>query len=367
MPEKYISEVVLNNFRNYSQRAFSFCGGFNAIVGPNGRGKTSLLEAISLVTDARGLRGAQVSDMISQNGVKSDLPDDTLFSIFIKFNDGDKIVLLQKQDKKLIKFNEEQLRSSGILIKILKITYFVPQMEDFFLGARSNRIKFLDRTATLLFLGHGDDLRKYEFFLRERMKILLTQASQSKWLDIVEKKIAELGAAIADVRNRVLEHLNQIFSEHTTEFPTGHLHISGEVENLFDTRRATEIEAAYRKILFSNRTLDAETKKTNFGVHRSNLSVFNSSNGLRAELCSSGEQKMLLLSLIIVKAIFSKQINEGTPILLLDDMCSQIDTGTKNKLFLELKKLNIQIFITDTTEESFRTLENFSDSKIIEL
>ncbi|MDR1495149.1 MAG: AAA family ATPase [Rickettsiales bacterium] len=368
MPEKYISEVILNNFRNYSNRTFDFCGGFNILVGPNGRGKTSLLEAISLVSDARGLRGAQVDEMVSMNCKRGGtLPDDVMFSVYLKFNDRDRVVLRQKYDRKLIKFNDEQLRNTDPLTKILRITYFIPQMDQFFMEDRPARVKFLDRTADMLFVSHYANVKKYEFFLRERIKILLTNANQNRWLDIVEKKIAELGTAIADVRNRIISRLNQIFLEYTTEFPMEHLNILGEVENGFSDRRALEIENFYRRTLFSNRDIDRETKKTNFGVHRSDLSVSNRVNGVKAELCSSGEQKMLLLSLIVTRAIFSKQINSGATVLLLDEACSHIDETAREKLFFELGKLDIQSFITGTDPGYFKNLEKFANSKIIEL
>ncbi|MDR2777224.1 MAG: AAA family ATPase [Rickettsiales bacterium] len=367
MVEKYISEVILNNFRNYASAAFSFCSGFNIVVGPNGRGKTSLLEAISLVSETRGLRCAQVGDMVSLNGRRETLPDDVLFSVCLKFSDLDRIVLIQKPDRKLVKLNDENLRSTDILVKMLRITYFIPQMDNFFSEDRSGRRRFLDKTAGLLFTDHYDNVKKYEFFLKERMKILLTQSVRDRWLDIVEKKIAELGTAIADVRNKVIGHLNRIFSEYTTEFPTENLSIQGEVEDMFSGARALEIEDFYRKTLLSNRNIDSELKRTNFGVHRSNLGVSNGSNGIRAELCSSGEQRMLLLSLIIARAIFSKQINGGTTILLLDEVCSHIDQRTREKLFLELQKLGIQTFLTGVTREQFDGLESCSNSKLIEL
>ncbi|MDR3078591.1 MAG: AAA family ATPase [Rickettsiales bacterium] len=367
MPRKYISEVILNNFRNYSSRAFSLGSRFNLVLGPNGRGKTSLLEAISLVSDGRSLRGAQVDDMVSLGARVGALPEDVLFSICLKFSDQDRVVLLQKRDKKLVKFNDEQLRNNDLVARVLRITYFIPQMDGFFTDNRPARLRFLDRTAAMLFLGHQTNVRKYEFFLKERMRILLTDSSQCRWLEIVERKIAELGTAIADVRNRVVDHLNRIFSERTTEFPTERLSVLGEVESGFGTMRALEIENLYRKTLFSNRNVDRETKRTNFGVHRGDLSVSNGANGVRAELCSSGEQKMLLLSLIVSRAIFSEQINGGATVLLLDELCSHMDERAREKLFLELGKLDIQTLITGTDPSYFRGLEKYSASKIIEL
>ncbi|MDR2778655.1 MAG: AAA family ATPase [Rickettsiales bacterium] len=369
MPKNYISEIILNNFRNYRENRFSFCEGFNILSGPNGRGKTNLLEAISLFSNSRGIKGARADEMVSLGARgSSGLPSGVLFSLFLKLGDHSRILIMQRYEKKLIKFNDELQRNSETLADTLKITYLVPQMDYFFIDGQENRRKFVDKTADMLFTNHYGNVKKYEFFLRERMKILLTQSNYGKWLDIVEKKIAELGTAIANVRNEVIERLNRIFSEHTSEFPMGQITINGSVENMFAETKAIEIENFYRKILHSNRNDDAKTKRTNFGVHRSDIVVFNKDKNIRAELCSTGEQKMLLLSMIVTRAIFSEQIGRGTVILLLDEVCSHIDSDTRRKLFIELQKLNAQIFLTGTSIDNFSYIvENGNNCNIIEL
>ncbi|MDR2077359.1 MAG: AAA family ATPase [Rickettsiales bacterium] len=368
MAENYISEIVLNNFRNYQRGKFSFCRGFNILYGPNGRGKTNLLEAISLFSNSRGIRGAQADEMMSLGARNNDLPDGAMFSLFLKLSDYSRILIVQKSEKKLVTFNDELQRNSEMLSDTLKITYLVPQMDYFFIDSPDNRRKFIDKTGDMLFTGHYGNVKKYEFFLRERIKILLTQSNYSKWLDIVEKKIAELGTAIADVRNKTIEYLNRIFEEHTSEFPTGKITIDGFVENMLRETKSIDTEDFYRKTLFLNRGVDSKAKRTSFGLHRSDIVVFNRDKNTRAELCSTGEQKMLLLSLIVTRAIFSKQIGRGIVILLLDEICSHIDDETRRKFFLELEKLNVQTFLSGTAIDNFsHLLESSVEKNLIEL
>ncbi|MDR1498687.1 MAG: DNA replication/repair protein RecF [Rickettsiales bacterium] len=357
MEKQYISEIVINNFRNYVNRKIEFFSDFNVIVGANGVGKTNILEAISIFSNSRGLRNAEISELININTIKQKI----LFSLFIRFfnfNLKNKLVIIQEEGGKTIKFNDETLKKSSQLTDMIKITYLTPQMDGFFTGSSSDRRKFVDKTAELLFVNHYDNVKKYEFFIKERIKILTTQTTKDKWLDIVERKIAELGTSIANVRNETIGYLNKIFENYTNNFPTGHLILNGEVETQLRTKKSMEIEDNYRRILSDNRSGDMQSKKTTFGVHRSDIDVFNKDKNIKASLCSTGEQKMLLISLIIVRTLFSKKINRGVPVLLLDEICSHIDNNAKLNLFEELKKLDVQVFLTGINRSDFTDLTN---------
>lgn len=358
MSGRYITEITLNNFRNYHCETISFKEGINVIVGNNGVGKTNILEAISLFSNFRGIRSANVCELVSITNSSNSLPKDVLFSIFIKFSSMDKILLLQKNDGKFISYNENRLKNSSELSSILGLTYFIPQMDGFFIGSSSNRRKFLDRTSDLLFTNHLDNVRKYEFFLKERMKILTTQDKYNNWLDIVEKKIAELGTSIAGVRNNTLEYLNDILQSDVTNFPTGRIELLGDVERLLLKLKAIDVENIYRENLIKFRTEDKALKRTSYGVHKSDILLFHKNKNMPANLCSTGEQKILLMSLIVTKAIFSKKISRGTTILLLDEVCSHIDQKTKKILFEELKKLDIQIFMTGINAKDFDNIQH---------
>lgn len=369
MSDQFISEIVLNNFRNYANAKFNFYSDFNIIAGPNGIGKTNLLEAISLFSNSKGIRKATTQELINlhnktnnkNNNNNIQLPNDILFSLFLKYTknkDESKLLILQKEDKKLLKHNDDILKKGSLLTNILKITWLTPQMDSFFTGASADRRKFIDRTAELLFSDHYDNVKRYEFFVKERMKILTTQTMNDRWLDIVEKKIVQLGVSIASVRNDTINYLNNIFENNTKNFPTGYILINGIIENMLMNSKAIEVEDLYLKTMFNNRSEDAISKRTNFGIHKSDIIIMNKFKNMLASLCSTGEQKMLLISLIFVRAIFTKQLNNGIPILLLDEICSHIDNNTRELFFEELRNLNIQTFLTGTKKEDFLSLSN---------
>lgn len=354
MIDNFISRIVLNNFRNYENKILDFFEDFNIIVAPNGYGKTNILESISLFNDLKGLRKATIDELKNINTVGKD----PLFSVCIKFKNNDKLVLVQKEDKKSITFNDENIKKSSFLNNLLKITWLTPQMDSFFIGSSSDRRKFIDKTAALLFTDHYDNVKKYEFFIRERLNILINQNKNDKWLDVVEKKIVSLGVSIANIRNEIIGYLNDIFLNNTTLFPVGIIKLDGFTENMLEKNDSITVENFYLNKLRENRDTDMNNKRTNFGVHKTDIVIFNKHKNMKANLCSTGEQKMLLLSLTIVRSIFSKNINKGLPILLLDEVCSHIDNETKNNLFFELKKLNIQTFITGINKEDFTNLSN---------
>jgi DNA replication and repair protein RecF len=308
-----------------------------------------------------------VSDLVLIGQKNEELPSDVLFSLFIKFANGDRILILQKSDRRFIKVNDRLLRNTNLLAELLKITYLIPQMDYFFVDNHAIRRRFIDRTVTLLSTEHYGNVKKYDFFLRERMKILITRDHRDNWLDVVEGKIAELGTAIASARNNTVQHLNKIFREYTTEFPRGQISIGGPVESRLLEEKTPEVENFYRKTLFSNRNGDLKSKRTNFGIHRSTIEVLQRDKNIRAELCSTGEQKMLLLALVVIRTIFSREIGQGTTILLLDEVCSHIDDETRGKLFSELKNLGVQTFISGTNPQNFTDLLDVgSNSRLIE-
>lgn len=361
MNEKpYISRLVLNNFRNYSYKVFDFSENNNIIIGNNGIGKTNILEAISIFGDAKGLRNAETNELININNSQN---DNYMFSLYmeIKNYDTEKISIIYQKDgdsfKKNILVNGKQIKKQAELNKILKINFIIPQMDMFFLEPSAIRRKFLDKTINLLYINHYDTVKKYEFFVKERMKILNSDIKNDKWLDIVEKKIAELGVSIASLRNDVIDILNNIFDFYDISFPIEIIKIQGDIENLLKKEKASTAENTYLNILKNNREIDFKTKKTNYGVHKSDLVIIHKTKNMPAKLCSTGEQKLLLISLIIVRCIFSKNINKGLPILLLDEIFTHLDQNTKLTLIRELKKLNIQTFLTGLYKNEFENLD----------
>ena len=372
MAERYISEIVINNFRNYLTKKLEFSNNVNIICGDNGVGKTSILEAIYFFEELKSFRKSDVLELVNSSGtVNPFLQQDILFSLYIKFfnfntNNSSSIVYKKDEDsyKKTVKVNNDVLKKNSQLKDIFKITYLIPQMDQFFTDQSSVRRKFLDKTASLLFIDHYETVKKYEFFIKERLRILTGENIDKNWLNIVEKKIVELGVSIASIRNETINIMNNIFDAYKLSFPVGVLKIDGIVESMLCSKKSIDVEDYYLNMLLNNRITDTSSKKTCFGIHKSDLVLIHKSKNVKASLCSTGEQKLLLIALMFVRCIFSKNINKGIPILLLDDIISHLDSKIRNTLFSEIKNLNVQTFITGIDIGSF---ENFRGANFISL
>lgn len=363
MSKPFISEIVINNFRNYKNYKFSFSDNFNIIYGNNGVGKTNLLEAIYFFQELKSFKGVDINNLVNIYSEKTEfLPSNVLFSLFIKLENFDinsvSVVYTKENDeiKKIIKINDKVVKKNTELRKIFRITYLIPQMDQFFTETSSIRRKFLDKTASLLYVNHYETVKKYEFFLKERIKILSSEKIDDNWLTIVEKKLAESGVAIASVRNEIVEILNNIFDTYKLRFPIGMFKIKGEIENLLLNNKAINVEKFYLEQLKKNRLSDLKSKRSNFGIHKSDIELIHKKNNISAKFCSTGEQKLLLLSLIIVRCIFAKNLNNGVNILILDETTTHLDCETKNILFYELNQLDMQIFLTGLTKKEFDNL-----------
>jgi DNA replication and repair protein RecF len=349
----FIREIMIHNFRNYTYRKFELGSDFNLLVGPNGTGKTNLLEALSLFSGGGGLRGANVTAMTHLGEKETQLPQDVVFALQLKFSTGDKVLLLQKTGRRLWQFNDKPMVKWESSIYAPKITYFVPAMESFFNGNHTNRLRFLDGTANLLFPLQLTNWHRYELLLRERLKILSTQTNARSWLDVVECKITTLAITLAISRRKTLGQLNTIFSHHIMGFPTGEIFLEDVVDQLLQEKNSNEVENSYRETLATNRELDRRLCRTNFGIHRGDLIVFHRDKNLKASLCSSGEQKLLLLALLLARVVLSHKYINSLPLLLLDEVCAHLDLSTRKKLFGELKQLGVQLVATGIDVGSF--------------
>ena len=365
MFNQYISEIVINNFRNYLTKKIDFSKNTNIIIGNNGSGKTSILEAIYFFEELKSFRKSEILDIVNFNKNQNPfLQPDILFSLYIKLVGCDftKSSIVYREDKdtykRIIKIDDENVKKVSDMKNLFKITYLIPQMDQFFIDQSATRRKFLDKTANLLFVDHYETVKKYEFFIKERLRILLSEKIDQNWLKVVEKKIVELGVSIASIRNETINIMNNIFNAYKLSFPIGILKIDGIIENMLYEKKSIDVENFYLDNLKQNRVNDINLKRTNFGIHKSDLVLIHKEKNIKASLCSTGEQKLLLIALMFVRCIFSKNINKGMPILLLDDIASYLDQKTRQSLFLEIEKLNIQTFITGIDMGIFKNVQN---------
>ncbi len=358
----YIKDLILTNYRVYENIKFSFKPNINIIYGKNGIGKTNILEALSFLTAGKGMLGANIGDVLKIIDKPTNNYNWTIFANIEDNNIADTIAIYSENDnnilKKKIKINGNIVRSQEELNKILNVIWLTPDMQTLFIDEKANRRKFLDRIVYIVDNNHSSRINKYEFLVKERMKVLQdSKKFDEHWLTVLEEKIAETGISIAVARNQVIRHLNRILVNYDFNFPKFIITIDGKFENLLlDNITAMQAEEEFRKILRDNRQQDNETKRTTEGVHKSDLRLFYQTKNMDAQFCSTGEQKLFLISFTILKALLCKELNKPQPIILLDEVFSYLDKNKKLELFNELLKLNVQSFITGTDISIFNDI-----------
>jgi DNA replication and repair protein RecF len=354
-----LTKLSLTNFRSHTAYSLIPHENFNVITGKNGAGKTNILEAISLLAPARGFRGATLSDL--QKFAASKSPEANFpWSIFAEGQgiDGQFTIgtggdvnqnTSGKSDKRIIKINGEQQRSQQTLTQHVSVQWLVPSQDQTFAAGGTSRREFLDRLTSFFFPPHDENLAKFNYVKSERKRLLERKIFDDSWLKSIELKMAEYATAIAASRLEAIILLqNAIDAAPESLFPKAMLSVAGVVEDLMQSQKALEAEGQYREMLKSNRPQDAESGRTNLGPHRSDFVVFHSLKNLPAELCSTGEQKALLLSITMASVRAKQHLSRITPILLLDEVIAHLDEKKRDEFFEVLKSLNAQTWLTGT-------------------
>ena len=251
--------------------------------------------------------------------------------------------------KRNLKINSEK-KSLMSLSEITCFSWLTPQMDRLFQGETVTRRRFIDRLVYTLDPNHGKRVTSYEKLIRERSNLLKSNNFSGEWLSAIENSISEFGVAIAAGRKSMIAHLNSELINKKGVFLGARLDIEGYLENLLNHKPAIEVEDIFRDKLLNSRKTDAERGRTTSGPHRSDLIVYNLKNNLPASLCSTGEQKSLLIAIILAEAKIISSIRGGAPILLLDEIAAHLDSEHIKSLFEELRMLNSQIWITTTNK-----------------
>lgn len=367
----FIKKLTLTNYRVYENNIFNFDKNINIIYGRNGLGKTNILEALSYLSPGKGFLNSNIMEVL--NFYKTNSCGWSIFSELENNPIVDTVSVYGEPDggivRKKIKINNNPAKTQDELSKIFNIIWLTPDMQNFFNDATSVRRKFLDRIVYMIDNTHSSRVAKYEFFVKERIKVLTDNYKFDKnWLSILEEKIAETGVSIAVARNEIVKHLNQLLENYEFNFPKFIISIDGYFENiLLDNIKSLEVEKIFKDILFKNRDDDKNSKRTNAGVHKSDLRLFYQTKNIDAQFASTGEQKLFLISFTILKALLCKKLSKADPIILLDEVFSYLDKSKKMELFNELLKLNIQSFITGTEVGLFADLGCEDMVKFIDL
>lgn len=354
-----VTALSLTHFRNYERYQLACDERPVVITGKNGIGKTNILEALSLLAPGKGLRGATLPSMDYRGestykspwGIRFTLASGDYSTEIGTAHDG--------KGKRRIKIDQEEKRHQTALLEQCSVIWLTPAMAGLFTGPASERRKYLDRIICYFDSEHSSRLYAYEHSMRERM-VLLKEQGDPKWIQILEAKMAERSVAIAAARLEILERLtHHIVHDQEARFPKAELHINGAVEQQLQKNiPAVEIEENILAELHRYRQEDANYGRTRFGIHRSDLNVTYQTTSMMAAECSTGEQKALLLSMIMAEARAKALWSGKTPILLFDEVIAHLDEARREALFEESLALKMQIWMTGVERGVFSFLED---------
>jgi DNA replication and repair protein RecF len=358
-----IQSLTLTDFRSYAAATLCIAAGTVVLHGPNGAGKTNLLEALSLFTPGKGLRGATAPEMGRREPGEA---GGRAWAVTAVLTDGDDETKLGTgvqspgAARRIVRIDGETAQP-GRLLDHLRPVWATPEQDRLFSDARAARLKFFDRLVFAADPDHAASVATYEKALRERLRLLTDgaegQPADPLWLDALELRLGEAGAAAARARAEALVTLQAAIDERGDRpFPQADLGLSGEAEAMAAAGAGSEaIAAAIREGMTRSRARDAAAGRSLYGPHRSDLTALHREKNRPAAEGSSGEQKALVLNLILAQ-IARLADQAAAPILLLDEAPAHLDTRRRAALFDEIEALGLQAFLTGTEAELFEPL-----------
>lgn len=358
-----LQTLTLTNFRNYSHLSLSLTPQPVVLTGANGAGKTNLLEAVSLLTPGRGMRRARVIDMDrAVPGVTNPLPLPWAVTAVLRQPDGEQVhvgtgrdaeAAAAGTDRRLVRIEGNEAPQAA-LADVLNVIWLTPQLDQLFQEGQSARRKFFDRLVYGFESGHASHVAAYEQAMRERNQLLQDRRNDAAWFAALEQKMAEHAVVVAAYRLQTAERLNATIAQSQRDFPQATLELHGVVEALLQTgMAAVEAEERFRDMLVKSRVEDGYAGRTGQGTHRTELLVFHQAKGMEAAQCSTGEQKAVMLSIILAQARARALWGASAPILLLDEVVAHLDLKRRAELAEEILDIGVQAWLTGTDAETF--------------
>jgi DNA replication and repair protein RecF len=325
----------LTDFRSYADALIVPGGGFVLLSGDNGAGKTNILEAVSLLTPGRGLRGAPLAEMARIGGLGG-------FSVAARLDRTDigTGTSHTAPDRRQVRVNGATAAVNS-LSEWLSVLWLTPAMDRLFAGAAGDRRRFFDRLVLALEPGHAHHASRYEAAMRARTKLLAEESPHGEWLAALEQAMADHGSALGQARQRTALALGErLAATPDGEFARAAIALTGWVQ------------ADIALLLRANRARDATAGRATEGPHRQDLAVTHVAKSMPADRCSTGEQKALLLGLVLAHAELVADRRGAPPILLLDEVAAHLDPGRRAALFARLESRG-QVWMTATEAALF--------------
>jgi DNA replication and repair protein RecF len=358
MTASRIHRLTLTHFRNYRAASLETRGEVVVLVGPNGAGKTNCIEAISFLSPGRGLRRATLEDVADNQGDGSwavSAEVEGALGLATLGTGIDPIVADIPATSRRCRIDREPVTSATAFGDHLRMVWLTPAMDGLFLGAASERRRFFDRLVLAIDSEHSSRVSALDRSLRSRNRLLEVRNYDDHWCDAIERETAELAVAVAASRGQTAVKLAAMLRgrDETSAFPSARIMLDGWMENALNTEPATAVEDRYRQILRDSRARDAAAGRTLDGPHLTDLQVIYAPKSMPARDASTGEQKALLIGLVLAHASLVAEMTGITPLLLLDEVVAHLDPNRRAALFNELAKLGAQVWMTGADPLAF--------------
>jgi DNA replication and repair protein RecF len=363
MASARIRRLTVTNFRTYHGAQIDAGAGPVVLVGPNGAGKTNLIEAISFLAPGRGLRGATLEDVAFSEGDGSWAVSAEVEGALGLATLGTGIEPPASEDALIARksrVDREPVASPAAFADHLRVVWLVPAMDRLFNGPASERRRFLDRLALALDTEHTTRVNALERALRSRNRLLEEARPDAHWLDAIEHETAELAVAVTALRVETVNRLQAILiarKHPAAAFPAAEIALDGWMERLVPLQPAVEVEDRYRAVLRDNRGRDAAAGRTLDGPHLTDLAVTHADKQIAAADASTGEQKALLIGLVLAHASLLAEMSGFAPVLLLDEVIAHLDPARRAAFYAELDKLGAQTWMTGADAAAFADIK----------
>jgi len=347
-----VRRLTLTDFRCYQYLRLETDSRPVVLTGPNGAGKTNLLEALSFLTPGRGMRRATLAD-ISRKAAGEGSPWAVAAALDgpsgrVEIGTGRE----QGSERRTVRIDGQPAKAQD-LAEIASALWLTPAMDRLFIEGASGRRRFLDRLVFGQESGHARRSTAYEHAMRERTRLLKAGRSDPSWLAALEDAMATNGVAVAEARMRAVARLDEACRQGLGPFPAARLELVGEVEGWLADMAAPEAEEKLRGALRFARARDEAAGAATLGPHRADLGVRHAAKDLPAGQCSTGEQKAVLVSIVLAQARVRTALSGLAPLMLLDEVVAHLDQVRRAALFDELAGLNAQSWMTGTDEQLF--------------
>jgi DNA replication and repair protein RecF len=356
-----LRRLTLTNFRSYRAAQIEIGADLVVLVGPNGAGKTNLIEAISFLAPGRGLRRATLDEVAFAEGDGSwaaSADVDGELGLATLGTGIDPPAQDERAVSRRCRIDREPVPSATAFADHLRVVWLIPAMDTLFNGPAGERRRFLDRLVLAVDAEHSGRVSALERALRSRNRLLEESRPDSHWLDAIEHETAELAVAVAAQRAETVGRLQTALAGRSASpFPAAEIALEGWMENLIRRHPAVDVEDRYRTVLRDNRGRDAAAGRTLDGPHLTDLAVSYAAKNIPAADASTGEQKALLIGLVLAHAGLIAEMSGFAPVLLLDEVVAHLDPTRRAALYAELDGLGAQVWMTGADPGAFVEIE----------